>query len=155
MSDGSPTAPDDGAHPTWIILVRLVLIAILFVPAWAGANFLVGTALDGPVGAFLMEAPCQALAQRLGGQAEPLERYNLGTAGRGSVSSSVCHFGSGFIRVADGPTEGLGFEWRELAYLALGFVGYAACFVGALVIVVFTVNRGWRIASGRRSHRSR
>lgn len=30
---------------------------LLFVPLWAGMNFAFGTALDGPIGALVMETP--------------------------------------------------------------------------------------------------
>ena len=106
---------------------------LLFVPSWAGLNFAFGTALDGPIGAFVMETPCQRLARTT----EPLSRYTLG-GGKSRVSSSVCHFASGPVRV-DGATDGLGFTGRELAYLALGFVGYGACFAGAMALTVFLV----------------
>jgi hypothetical protein len=114
----------------------LALGAAVFVTLWAGLNFAFGTALDGPVGAWLMETPCQ----RLAASAEPLVRYALG---RGRASASVCHFASGSIRV-DGQTEGLGFTERELVYLILGLVGYALCFVCALVTTTFLVRMGWR-----------
>jgi len=117
--------------------------SVLFVPAWAGLNFAFGTALDGPIGALVMEAPCQ----RLAGTTEPLERYALG-AGKGRLSSSVCHFASRRVRV-DGRTDGLGFEGRELAYLTIGFAGYAACFAGAFVLVVGVVRAGRRFVPNR------
>jgi hypothetical protein len=124
--------------PTLVGLVLGCLVGtLLFVPLWAGMNFAFGTALDGPIGAFVMEAPCQ----RLGRTSEPLSRYTLGH-GKVRLSSSICHFASGSIRVADGRTDGLGFAGRELAYLAVGFVGYAACLVGALVLAVAMVRAG-------------
>jgi hypothetical protein len=113
--------------------------SLLFVSLWAGMNFAFGTALDGPIGAFVMERPCQ----RLAGTTEPLSRYTLGRGGA-RLSSSVCHFASGPRRVADGRTDGLGFTGRELAYLVLGFVGYALCFAGALVLTVSIVRVGRR-----------
>lgn len=123
------------------LLVSWVVGCLLFVPLWAGLNFGFGTALDGPIGAFVMETPCQ----RLAGTTEPLSRYTLGT-GRVRPSSSVCHFASGPVRVADGRTDGLGFTWRELAYLVLGFVGYAACFAGAMFLTVLVVRAGRRLS---------
>ncbi len=134
-------------------LVRLAFScfvgSLLFVPLWAGMNFAFGTALDGPIGAFVMEPPCQ----RLAGTTEPLSRYTLGN-GKARFSSSVYQFASGPIRVADGRTDGLGFTGHELAYLALGFVGYAVCFAGALVLTVSIVRVGRRffaLAWGRAS----
>ena len=136
-------------------LVGLVLSwlvgTLMFVPLWAGMNFVFGTALDGPIGAFVMETPCQRLARTT----EPLSRYTLGT-GRLRPSSSVCHFASGPIRVADRPTDGLGFTGREFVYLVIGFVGYAACLAGALVLAFLQPNTGRRfvaLALGRR-HRT-
>jgi hypothetical protein len=122
------------------LLVSWVVGCLLFVPLWAGLNFGFGTALDGPIGAFVMETPCQ----RLAGTTEPLTRYTLG-GGKARVSSSVCHFASGGVRVADGQTDGLGFTGRELAYLVIGFVGYAACFAGAIVVTVVLVRAGRRL----------
>jgi len=129
--------------------------SLLFVPIWALANYAFGTALDGPIGAVVMEAPCQRLARTT----EPLSRYTLGHGNR-RPSSSVCHFGSRSIWVADGPTEGLGFTGRELAYLVIGFVGYATCFVGALLLTISLVRVGrrfcallWRRAASSLSRR--
>lgn len=124
------------------LLLSLVVGSLLFVPLWAGMNYAFGTALDGPIGAFVMETPCQ----RLVGTTEPLTRYSLGT-GSARPSSSVCHFASGPIRVADRPTEGLGFTGREFAYLAIGFAGYAVCFGGALVLTVVLVRAGRRFVA--------
>jgi len=112
---------------------------VLFVSSWAGLNFAFGTALDGPIGAFVMEAPCQ----RLTGTTEPLSRYTLGK-GKSRLASSVCHFASGSIRVADRRTDGLGFTGRELAYLVIGFAGYAACLAGALALTIAVVRAGQR-----------
>lgn len=141
---------DDEATPA-MTLVGMVLSwvvgSLLFVPLWAGLNFAFGTTLDGPIGAFVMEPSCQRLAHTT----EPLVRYSLGTAGRGRVASSVCHFASGSIRV-DGPTDGLGFTGREFVYLVIGFAGYAVCFAGALVLAFFLVHSGrrWcRLALGK------
>lgn len=119
--------------------------SLLFVPVWAGLNFVFGTALDGPIGAFVMEPPCQ----RLAGTHEPLQRYAL-SAGKGRLSSSVCHFASGPIRV-EGRTDGLGFTGRELVYLVTGFVGYASCFAGAVVLTVSIVRGGRRLIALARS----
>lgn len=123
-----------------------LLGSLLFVPLWAALNFAFGTALDGPIGAFVMEAPCQGLANTT----EPLLRYSLGS-GKGRLSSSVCHFASGSLRV-DGRTDALGFTEREFVYLMIGFVGYAVCFVGALLLAIFIVRGGGRLfalATGR------
>jgi hypothetical protein len=114
------------------LVVSWIVGCLLFVPLWAALNFAFGTALDGPIGAFVMETPCQ----RLAGTTEPLSRYTLG-GGKVRVSSSVCHFASGPIRVADRATDGLGFAWRELVYLVIGFVGYGASFAGALGLTIF------------------
>jgi len=115
------------------LAVRGLAGCLLFVPLWAGMNYAFGTALDGPIGAFVMEPPCQRLARTT----EPLRRYTLG-GGKSRLSSSVCHFASGPRRV-DGPTDGLGFTGRELAYLVIGFVGYGACLAGALALTMFLV----------------
>lgn len=141
MSAKGPLQGDE-ASPTSILvgLVCWLVGCLLFVPLWAGLNFAFGTALDGPIGAFVMESPCQRLASTT----NPLSRYTLGK-GKGRHSSSVCHFASGPIRVADRPTDGLGFTGHELAYLALGFAGYAACLAGALVLTFFLVNTGRRL----------
>lgn len=124
------------------LLVSLVAGTLLFVPLWAGLNYGFGTALDGPIGAVVMETPCQ----RLLGSNEPLTRYTLGK-GKLRASSSVCHFASGPIHVADRPTEGLGFTGREFLYLAIGFAGYAVCFVGALVLTFHLVRAGRRLVA--------
>ena len=120
--------------------MSLLVGCLLFVPLWAGLNFVFGTALDGPIGAFVMESPCQ----RLVGTTEPLTRYTLGK-GKSRLSSSVCHFASGPVRVADRPTEGLGITWREFVYLAVGLLGYAGCLVAALLLAVLLVNGGRRL----------
>lgn len=133
----------------WLMLSWLVGV-VLFVPLWAGLNFAFGTALDGPVGAFVMETPCQ----RLVGTTEPLLRYKLGTGGRARLSSSVCHFASESIRVDDHAIEGLGFRGREFVYLTIGFVGYAVCLAGALMLTFFLVRTGRRgLSFARRSAR--
>jgi hypothetical protein len=139
MKNQGPLANDD-ARPTSTLVGVLAWIVgcLLFVPLWAGMNFAFGSALDGPLGAYVMERPCQRLASTT----EPLSRYTLGT-GKVRLSSSVCHFASGRVRV-DGPTDGLGFTGRELVYLVLGFVGYAGCLVGALVLSAFIVRAGLR-----------
>lgn len=118
------------------LVASWVVGCLLFVPLWAGLNFGFGTALDGPIGAFVMETPCQ----RLAGTTEPLRRYTL-SGGKSRVSTSVCHFASGPVRV-DGATDGLGFTGRELAYLTIGFVGYAACFAAAIALSVWLVGAG-------------
>ncbi|HEX2730128.1 MAG TPA: hypothetical protein VHM70_00930 [Polyangiaceae bacterium] len=121
----------------------------LFVPLWAGMNFVFGTALDGPIGAFVMEPSCQELAHT----SEPLVRYSLG-AGKGRLASSICHFASGPVRVA-GPTDGLGFTARELVYLVLGFAGYAVCFAGALVAAFLLARAARRVAKAPISLKTR
>jgi hypothetical protein len=137
---------DDRESPVWALL-RFVVMFLLFIPSWAGMNFAFGIALDGPVGVLLMETPCQRLAQRMGSPPEPLYRYDSG----GRRSPSVCRFASRSIRVGDGPTDGLGFSEREFAYLAIGFVGYAACIVGALALAFFGVTTSWRFIGRRRA----
>jgi hypothetical protein len=52
-------------------------------------------------------------------------------------------------RVADGRTDGLGFTGHELAYLVIGFAGYAACFAGAIALTVVVVRGGRRLMSTR------
>lgn len=144
---------EDKESPLWE-LVRAALMFLLFVPAWAGMNFAFGTALDGPIGVFVMETPCQRLVQRLGGTPERLDRYVLGkSAGRGRSSPSICHFASRSVRVGDGPTDGLGFTEREFAYLAIGFAGYAACFAGAAVLAFVVVRAGWKFIGRNRRAR--
>jgi hypothetical protein len=140
MKEG-PLESDDAKPKASLvgILLSWVVGCLLFVPLWAGLNFAFGTALDGPIGAFVMEPSCQRLAHT----AEPLSRYSLGT-GRVRPSSSVCHFASGPVRV-DGPTEGLGFTGREFVYLAIGLVGYAVCLAGALVLTAYLVRAGRRL----------
>jgi hypothetical protein len=137
-----PPAKDDAPMSTSTLIglaVSWVVGCLLFVPVWAGLNFAFGTALDGPIGAFVMETPCQRLANTT----EPLHHYKL-SGGKSRVASSVCHFASGPVRV-DGRTDGLGFAGRELLYLVSGFVGYAACFAGALVSTVWLVRLGRRV----------
>ncbi len=132
-------------------LVSWLLGCVLFVLLWAVLNFGFGTALDGPIGVLIMETPCQ----RLSGTSEPLARYTLGK-GKSRLSSSVCHFASGSIRVADRRTDGLGFTGRELAYLATGFAGYALCFAGAMALAIFLVQQVRRlVAVGLGRHRNR
>jgi hypothetical protein len=133
--------PSDEAKRTSTLvgpLLSLFAGSLLFVPLWAVMNFAFGTALDGPIGAFVMERPCQQLASTT----ETLSSYAL-SSGKGRLSSSVCHFPSGPIRV-DGATDGLGFTSREFVYLMLGFAGYAACFVGAMVLSMLIVRGGRR-----------
>lgn len=132
-------AEDRDRSPIWGLL-RVVLGGLLFVPVWAGLNFAVGTALDGPVGVIVMDPPCQRLLQRVGRSPERLDRYQIG----GRRTPSVCHFASRSIRVGDGPTDGLGFTERELVYLAIQFAGLAACFAGALALAFILVTIGWR-----------
>lgn len=140
MSVQPPGAEDPQPTSTLVgLVVSWVIGCLLFVPAWAGLNFAFGTALDGPLGAFVMETPCQRLANTT----EPLHHYKL-SGGKSRASSSVCHFASGPVRV-DGPTDGLGFKWRELAYLVVGFVGYAACFAGALALTIGIVRTARRV----------
>lgn len=144
--DAGEGARTKGTSTLLGLLLSWLVGSLLFVPSWAGMNYAFGTALDGSIGAFLMERPCQ----RLAGTTEPLSRYTLGT-GKVRVSSSVCHFASGPIHVDDRPTDGLGFRGREFAYLLVGFVGYAACFAGALLLTVLltmllrrAARRAWR-----------
>jgi hypothetical protein len=134
------------------LLLSGVVAVLVFVPLWAGLNFAFGTALDGPIGAFVMETPCQ----RLVGTKEPLQRYTLGGS-KSRRSGSVCHFASGPIGVDSRPTDGLGFAGRELAYLVIGFAGYAACFGGALAATVFVVRtvRRWASRLGASASRGR
>lgn len=142
MSVQSPRADDPKSKSTLVgLAVSWLVGCLLFVPAWAGLNFAFGTALDGPIGAFVMETPCQRLASTT----EPLHHYKL-SGGKSRAASSVCHFASGPVRV-DGPTDGLGFKGRELLYLVIGFAGYAACFAGALALTFWLVRSARRIAA--------
>ena len=138
-----PDAPPDTtqAQPSgWLILVRMLLGffigGVLFILLWAGLNFGFGTALDGPIGAFIMEPPCQRLARTN----ERLTGYSPGKAGGGgrAISPSVCYFGSRRITVT-GQTDGLGFTQREGLLIAGGLVGYAVCFILAAVGAVYLV----------------
>lgn len=121
-------------------LLSFVVAGLLFVPLWAGVNFAFGTALDGPVGAFLMEAPCQRLAHT----SEPLSRYSFG-GGWKRTAPSVCHFQSRTVHV----TQTDGFTGREFVYLMTGLVGYAVCFAGSLVLTVYLVRGGQRFVETR------
>ena len=143
MKVEGPSDDENEVSPSTFVgfMVSGVVGCLLFVPLWALLNLAFGTALDGPIGAFIMETPCQ----RLVGTTEPLLRYKLGAGGKGRrLSSSVCHFASGPVGVDDRPIEGLGFRGREFVYLAIGFVGYAVCFAGALVLSFFLVRMGRR-----------
>lgn len=146
MTVQGPLEGDDAKGTASLVGLVLGWFAgcVLFVPLWAGLNFAFGTVLDGPIGAFVMEGPCQ----RLAGTAEPLSRYTL-SRGKSRVSSSVCHFESGPIRVADGHTDGLGFTGHELTYLVIGFAGYGACFAGAIALTVVIVRGGRRLMFAR------
>ncbi len=149
--EGPSQGADGNAGPSLVgLLVSWVVGCVLFVPLWAGLNFAFGTALDGAIGAFVMETPCQRLAHTT----EPLNRYTLGGGNKVRISSSVCHFASGPKRV-DGPTDELGFKGRELAYLVIGFVGYGACLGGAMVLTVSLLRAGRRLVSAARSDRER
>ena len=141
MNAQRPAEADEPKASSTLLGLALswILGCLLFVPLWAGLNFGFGSALDGPIGALVMEPPCQRLANTT----EPLVRYKLG-GGKSRVSSSVCHFASGPVRV-DGPTDGLGFTGRELAYLVLGFAGYGACFAGAIALTLYVVRGGRRL----------
>jgi hypothetical protein len=144
MKSREPLEADEAKQKSGVIALVLgwLVGCLLFVPLWAGLNFAFGTALDGPIGAFVMESPCQ----RLAGTTESLSRYTL-SKGKGRLSSSVCHFASGPIRVSDRPTDGLGFTGREFVYLMIGFAGYAVCLVGAMVLAVFFVRAGGRLVA--------
>jgi hypothetical protein len=135
-------APDttQAEPPGWFILVRMLLGflfgGVLFVLLWAVLNFSFGTLLDGPIGAFIMEPPCQRLART----SERLTGYAPGKAGGGgrAISPSVCYFGSRRVTVV-GQTDGLGFTQREGLLIAGGLFGYLACFIAALVSAVYLV----------------
>ena len=150
MNAQRPSKADEPKASATLLGLALswILGCVSFVPLWAGLNFGFGSALDGPIGAFVMETPCQRLANTT----EPLSRYKIG-GGKSRVSSSVCHFASGPIRV-DGPTDGLGFTGREFAYLVIGFAGYGACLVAAIVLSFQVVRGGRRLLSLARGGRS-
>jgi hypothetical protein len=125
------------------VLLGLLTGTLVFVLLWAGLNFVFGTALDTTLGAFFMEAPCQQLA----GTDERLTGYTPGRGGArgGRTSASVCHFGDRPVAVI-GRTDALGFQWREFLLLATGLVGYALCFVTALVsTIVLLLRARWLI----------
>lgn len=125
-------------------LLGLLIGGVLFVLLWAGLNFAFGTALDGPIGAFVMEQPCQRFANTR----ERLTGYSPGTASRGRRSTpSVCHFGSRPVSVV-GLTDAMGFTSREGVLIAGGLVGYGVCFVVALLGAVYLVVRSWRLMRG-------
>ena len=121
-------------------LLSFVVASLLFVPLWAGVNFAFGTALDGPVGAFLMEAPCQRLAHTT----EPLSRYAV-KGGWKRTAPSVCQFPSRTVSV----TQTDGFTGREFVYLMMGLIGYFACFAGSLVFTIYLVRNGQRFVEAR------
>lgn len=136
---------DDAQPPGWVMLVKMLLSLViggpLFVGLWAGINFGFGTALDGPISAFIMARPCQ----RLDGTAERLTGYTLAKGGKGRRSSpSICHFGPRSVTVS-GQIGALGFQWRELLLIVTGLVGYAVCFVSAGVGTCYLVRQGWRL----------
>jgi len=133
------------AEPPWRPLgcvLSYVVGSLLFPPMWAGVNVAFGTALDGPIGASLMESPCQRLAQTT----EPLSRYSFG-GGWKRTAPSVCHFPSGTVHVVR--RDGYGFTGREFVYLAIGLVGYFACFVGSFLLTIFLVRSGRRFLEAR------
>ena len=110
-------------------------------PAPTFSNYGFGTALDGPIAAFIMEKPCQ----RLAGTSERLTGYALGTGGKGRPSRpSVCHFGARRV-VVGGRIDALGFQWREFQLIVLGLLGYALCFVSAGVGTVYLIVKGGRL----------
>ena len=147
MSPSAHPPADDTQPPGWIMLVQrllsLALGTILFVLLWAGLNFVFGTALDGPISAFIMARPCQ----RLDGTAERLTGYTLGKGGKGRRSTpSVCHFGPRSVTVT-GRIDALGFRWREFLLFVFGLGGYAVCFVSAGVSTYYVVHQGRRLLS--------
>ncbi|MEQ1773598.1 MAG: hypothetical protein ABL891_07425 [Burkholderiales bacterium] len=127
------------------MMVDLLIGGVLFILLWAGLNFGFGTLLDGPIGAFVMEPPCQRLARTN----ERLTGYSPGKAGGGgrATSPSVCYFGSRAVKVA-GQTDGLGFTAREGLLIVGGLVGYMLCFITALVGAVYLVGLGRRLVRG-------
>jgi hypothetical protein len=140
---------EQAAPSGWVILgqmmVNLLVGSVLFILLWAGVNFGFGTLLDGPIGAFVMEQPCQRLAHTN----ERLTGYSPGKAGGGgrAISPSVCYFGSRRVIVA-GQTDGLGFTQREGLLIVGGLVGYLLCFISALVGAVYLVGLGRRLVRG-------
>lgn len=132
----------------WLILLRMllgmVIGGLLFVLLWAGLNFGFGTSLDGPIGALVMEQPCQRLART----SERLTGYTPGKASRnGRSSPSVCHFSSRSVTVV-GQTDDIGFASREGLLILGGLVGYGVCFVLAILGAVFLVRSGRRLIRG-------
>jgi len=142
----APPSSVDEAHPALQVvglLLSLLLGGVLFIVLWAVLNFAFGTALDGPIGGFVMEPPCQRLADTT----EPLAGYTLGRSGRGRSSPAVCNFASRSV-IVDGPTNSLGFPGREFVFLLIGFAGYGVCLTCALVATVFLVRGGRRLVRG-------
>ncbi len=130
----------------WVILGRMLVDLFiggaLFVLLWAGLNFGFGTLLEGPIGAFVMEQPCQRLART----EERLAGYAPGTAGsRGmAISPSVCYFDSRSVVVA-GQIDNLGFTHREGLLILGGLAGYLLCFILAAFCAVYLVGLGRRL----------
>jgi hypothetical protein len=123
------------------VILSLLIGGILFVALWASVNFGFGMALDGPIGAFLMEQPCQ----RLNGTAERLTGYTLGKGSKGTRSTpAVCHFGPRAVTVG-GQTDALGFQQREFLLIVIGLVGYTVCFIGTGVGTCSLVLQGSRL----------
>ena len=121
-------------------LLSFVVASLLFVPLWAGVNVAFGTVLEGPIAVFLMEPPCQRLAQTT----EPLSGYAV-KGGWKRTAPSVCRFASRTVHV----TKSEGFAGREFVYLMTGLIGYFVCFAGALVLTIYSVLSGQRFVEAR------
>lgn len=121
-------------------LLSFVVAGLLFVPLWAGVNVAFASVLEGPIAVFLMEPPCQRLAQTT----EPLSGYAV-KGGWKRTAPSVCHFASRTVHV----TKSDGFAGREFVYLMTGLVGYFVCFAGALVLTIYLVLTGQRFVEAR------
>ena len=148
---GQDSSEGDQPKPPWTPLgcvLTFVAGSLLFPPLWVGANVAFGAALEGPILVFLMEAPCQRLAQTT----EPLSRYKVGRGvlkGRTGASSSpsVCHFASRSVYV----DRREGFLWREGVHAILGLVGYLACALGSFLLTIYLLITGVRFFDSRRA----
>jgi len=145
---GQDSSETDQPNPPWTplgCLLSFVAASLLFPPLWIGVNVAFEAALKGPVLVFLMETPCQRLAQTT----EPLRRYTVTKGGRGVKRSTIafCHFASRSVYV----DRREGFNARELMHATIGLVGYFACFLGSFLLTLYLVLQGVRFFDARRA----